>query len=498
MRLNDFYQLFDQGKISEAFLSVETLEGDDQLEGELVKATFQLNFFGGVDRLSSLVKDLVVRTRENPLLQSLARATLAFNFTWKGNNLKAQAELEEALHLMNENPVKDRFSVPPVVVTLINAYYLQNMGKNAKALQIYSQIVQTASDKKFPLKILATTAYNNMGSIYESKGEWTRAIECHMKGMQILREIGNEIMRSYPLIKLGNLSHLQGKLDIATNWLQKGLNNARKFQDKRAVTWALQGLGSVSHTKVEYEFALKVYNEALQIIKTAKLASSDLSSTLYRLFLLHLDMEDPTQAKEYLRELQDRALRDNSLETKTLSLFAEALILKNSKRFKDKGHAQDLFQAIFESKKTRQQTRFLAMLHFCDLLLQEVRMSEDETIFRKAQVVAGNLYDLAQTSQFTPELINALVLRSKFALIEGDAHLALDMLGQAHTMAREKGLSNLMITIEDEQNILRKELNKWQDLINMNASLKERIKLTEIESYLKDAIKIRDRTLKLS
>lgn len=494
MGLKDFYHLLDSGNLAQALVVMESLEGDERLEAELTKATLDLNFFGGVHEISSFVKDLIKKTDHDSLLQSLARACLAFIFIWEAKYPEALAELDKADRLINENPTKNRKSVPVIFVSFIKAFYMVEVGKHDEAITVYSQVIETALTQQFPLKIFATAAFNNLGSIYERKGEWERAIENYLKCMEIVEEIGNKILLAYPLTKLGNLYHLQGNLTLATDMLEEGLENARTFKDNRAVAWALEGLGAVYHSKGDFSLALSLYEDALETTKTAELKASDLTSVLYRLSVLYLDMDNPDMAKKYLRQLKNHAASDTSLDTKTMSLFAEGLILKKSKQFKDKARAQDLFQLIFEDKKKTQKIRFLAMLHFCELLLQQ---SEDRMMLEKARRIAVELYKLAHSSKFIPDEINALILKAKFALIEGDVNQALDLLEQAHNIANRKELANLRHAVEEEQDSLRRDLNRWRNLLDMNASLRERIKLSEIEEYLEAAIRIRDRTLEV-
>lgn len=59
----------------------------------------------------------------------------------------------------------------------------------------------------------------------------------------------------------------------------------------------------------------------------------------------------------------------------------------------------------------------------------------------------------------------------------------------------EKGFKNLATKIETEQSYLTAEFKKWQELIDRNASLLERINMVELESFIKEANKLRDMTL---
>ena len=99
-------------------------------------------------------------------------------------------------------------------------------------------------------------------------------------------------------------------------------------------------------------------------------------------------------------------------------------------------------------------------------------------------------YDLGQEQQSYSVLIEALILRAKFALIGGSIESALKFLDQAQLIAKEKDLSILGDKVRNEQSQLKEELEKWQNLLQTSASIQERLKLANLEEYVKNAQKV--------
>jgi tetratricopeptide (TPR) repeat protein len=258
----------------------------------------------------------------------------------------------------------------------------------------------------------------------------------------------------------------------------------------------LEKLGSVYLSKGEFQAAMDYYEQSLVTTKEIKLAGgADLSRLLYNLCRLHLNFQQFAQAQDYLKQLIEQSRLDRSIDSQIYSQLAESLILKTSQRFKEKARAQDLLREIIENRKTSERMRFLAMLQLCDLLIQEAKLSDDSNLLIEVQAITSQVLERVHTWEFVPDIINALILQAKVDLIEGNANSASNKLEQALQIAEDKDLIHLANLVRKEQANLENELKKWQDFVNRNASLQERVVFAEIEEYLHEAINLRDRTL---
>jgi len=91
-------------------------------------------------------------------------------------------------------------------------------------------------------KKLQGTAYNNIGLIYDNKGEWDRALEYYLKSEQIRLEVGNRAGLAYTYFNIGTI--YQEKQDkeranqylIIAGYLAKTLGMKYEFSDWQ---WAL-------------------------------------------------------------------------------------------------------------------------------------------------------------------------------------------------------------------------------------------------------------------
>ncbi|MFX0094402.1 MAG: hypothetical protein ACFFBD_21880, partial [Candidatus Hodarchaeota archaeon] len=115
----------------------------------------------------------------------------------------------------------------------------------------------------------------------------------------------------------------------------------------------------------------------------------------------------------------------------------------------------------------------------------EKARSEEE-----AKALTERLYTQAQDQHSFSMVVEALLLRARFVTIDGDLQLALKYLDQARLTAEEKKLNLLRHKVDAEQKLFEVEFEKWQDLIQRNASLQERLEHARIEDYLKEVQKL--------
>ena len=84
-------------------------------------------------------------------------------------------------------------------------------------------------------------------------------------------------------------------------------------------------------------------------------------------------------------------------------------------------------------------------------------------------------------------LINSYLLQARLSLIYGELMRSEQLIEEAVTTSKEHGLTSLYEKALVIRNKLTSEFNKWQELINRNAPLKERIQESELKNYFEEA-----------
>jgi hypothetical protein len=86
-----------------------------------------------------------------------------------------------------------------------------------------------------------------------------------------------------------------------------------------------------------------------------------------------------------------------------------------------------------------------------------------------------------------PYLIKALLIKSQLSQIEGEFNKSEELVNQAKIIAKEKNLGALLLEVERVQNVMISDIERMQDLLSKNADFTERLKHSNLMTYLRKA-----------
>ncbi|MFX1255533.1 MAG: tetratricopeptide repeat protein [Promethearchaeota archaeon] len=331
-----------------------------------------------------------------------------------------------------------------------------------------------------------------IGDIYSAKGELKKSLLYYQRSLEIFEDIGNPNTIAYTLIRIGGLYFVKSELVPALSYYQRSLEIFEKIADRRAIVLTLNEIGGIHWYKGELATALSYLQRSLEISKAISIDYVT-SLTLFYLILVTLDQQDHTQAQMYLKELQQLQKHSSNKWIDLENRLAEALVLKQSPRMKDKVRAQTILEHLVGEKPNMFRTflwHSLAMIHLCDLLLLEAKSFGETGVWEEAKGLIQRLYAQAQDHQASGLLVEALLLQARFAVIDGKLDRAQNHLDQARITSEEKDLGLLGQKVTAEQQRFQAELEKWRTLILTNASLQERLDYAQLQKYLQSVQKV--------
>jgi tetratricopeptide (TPR) repeat protein len=323
----------------------------------------------------------------------------------------------------------------------------------------------------------------NLGAVYRMQGDISNALEYYQQGQRIYEDIIDKKGIALALNNLGDVYQLKGDLNLALEYYEESLAIYEELGIKQDIAMSLVNIGELYRSKRNPDWALRYYMRSLAIYEELK-SDPSIATVIFELVLLALDHNEPTLAQEHLKRLKQINEKTDSRIVKHRYLIANALLLKSHKRTRNKMKAAEILAKVVEEEVVDHKLSVTAMIHLCDLLLFELKMTGEEEILDEVKNLTKKISNIAKQQSSHTLLIETYVLQSKLALLEMDIKKAQNLLEHALLNAEERGLRNLAIKIYNEKTLLEAQIEKWNYLIKHKAPLNERLELTQLKDLI--------------
>jgi len=243
--------------------------------------------------------------------------------------------------------------------------------------------------------------------------------------------------------------------------------------------------GDLDKVLVHLDRAIRLSEENLNDLGDFQLLAFEHYLAIRTLFY----KEDLERAKKYFKRLEEireiMELKPGDLSINDSYRMAKAVFLKSSIRSRDRVMAEDIFREIIEDDLTHFIFKLRALIGLCELLLVELRFSNDINIISEIKPLIEKLIAMAQHSGLNYWLLEAYILHGKLALVMFDIESSRRFLTQARRMAERYGYLGLVDTITGYLETMMERLDTWEQLEKNEAPLSERMELARLDDHLK-------------
>ena len=304
-----------------------------------------------------------------------------------------------------------------------------------------------------------------------------------------------KVLRTRWLWYRADIYHYKGNLALSFKYANELVSIAQLYDQKRGISDGTFALGDYYFLSGDLDKALVHFDRAVRLSEENLNDLWDfinLAMQLGMATLISIAKEDLERAKKYFKRLEEiRDLKPGDFPINDTYRLAKALLLKSSKRFRDRGMAEDLFREILEEDRSAFIYKLMALSGLCDLFLVELRISNDIDIISEIKPLLEKLIGMAQPSGFYYWLIEAYILHGKLALIMFDIESSRRYLTQAQRMAESYGYIGLADEITGLHEAMMERLDTWEQLEKKDAPLAERMELARLEDHLKGRFRFR-------
>jgi tetratricopeptide (TPR) repeat protein len=295
-------------------------------------------------------------------------------------------------------------------------------------------------------------------------------------------------------MQFGIIYHIKGELDRALCYFEKVLAFAKKENILRLKAGMYNNIGVLYKEKGDYNRALENLEKSLSIDEEIGM-NNDIFAVSDSLFHLALDMDDLEKAQQHLNRMKQIADQEDSKGFKIPYNIDRALYLKNSPRAINRGKAEEMLKQSIEEGIPDYEFLRHALVNLCDLLLFELRATNETEILDELQNYIFQLFETVKNSRSYSLLAETYLLQARLSLITLDIIKARRFLTKAQEIAENYGLDLFAKKISSEHDDLLKQLELWEKLKESKAPLGERMELSRLNEQMERMI--RKRLIKL-
>jgi len=327
--------------------------------------------------------------------------------------------------------------------------------------------------------------YQYIGFNYQNQGDWDLALNYWKKALA-LEENGFNLQLTWLFYFLGIYYEHKSEWDRALNYFNQGLVLAEKLNSyKLPIAWLSIEIGDIHHMKGDLDQASIFMEQGLALYRQT--SSSDLflvSPFLAGSLELAISKNEIKQAKKYLLEIKEISDRTKNKQVDLVFRQYKALILKASPRFRNKIKAEEILKQLLKEKPRSYRTEMVNLIHLCDLLITELRVTNELEVLEEIKPYISRLLNIAEKSNSYWFLCEAHLIQAKLSLLTFNIKKARRFLTQARQIAERFGLNQLTLKITNENENLLKKLDLWKSLKEVDAPMIDRLELARLDEHV--------------
>jgi tetratricopeptide (TPR) repeat protein len=367
----------------------------------------------------------------------------------------------------------------------------------------YYQIKNDLANEYFQksLEVNQTTLFIKAKCLYylafleHEKGNVTERFELLKESLEIFQSIDAQQGPAWIFAWQGQLFLQKGDFITAQNKFSQALALFRSISDTQGSSLVNSLIGLMFYQQGKLEQAEEILEEAFD--SSVKIGNPVILSYCFLpLVFLYIESKTRSKAQECIYKYQELCKTTSNEVVKLHGSLAEAIFLKSSSRFIDKGLAQQKFLKLLEDAYSENYPQnavifptsdkdfsFLVVYHLIELYIEEFKLTEDKKIMLEAQQLIDNHIHRVHDQKISPKYVELSLLKAKLLIVDGEIEKALVILERVKQDAITNSFHRLEEKVGIEITLIEREFQKWDAAI----SVRDRIEKVKIEEYLNEA-----------
>jgi len=351
-------------------------------------------------------------------------------------------------------------------------------GNSNKSMKYITQSLELR--EKIGNKYEIAESLNGLATIYNmSKSDFDQYLLYIRRCHEIAEEIHYQRLIAYSNHNLGVAYYIKGDFEKSLSYYGLALKYFEKTNDLLFHTGTLSNIALVYREKGELDKSIELMEKYLAIQES--IGNNWMVAINYaNLIQLYIDKAEIKHAQEYLERFKKLKNAVGTPQINNHYRFSEALILKTSLRTQNRAKAEKLLRLLIREENAGAETKTEALIHLCDLLLDELKITSEMEIIEEIKPLINELLELTEKSRSYRFFAETYVLQAKLALLTLNLKEARYLFSKAQDIAEKYGYELLGQKISNEHDDLLKKLDLWEKLKESNASIEDRLELVNL------------------
>ena len=487
-------KLIDDGKYDEALRLIDSLEQmksltlQDKLSCQLLKCNllyWQWKFEEMLKIADQTYKESLKLGRNLQSVDALILSAKALKFLDKEEEaINVINQTEELLKTFTRELPED-YLQREAHIYLVKGISIYKMDDQLKFLEQSLVLREKLGNKA----MIAESLFHIAHILGIQRGELNHAIKYLKQSLLFAEESNSKFNIAIDLAFLMLFHITKGELDQSLMYGEQCLTLFENINNKQWIAGSLTQIGNIYRYKGNFNRALEYLERGLALREELGINLTT-SITLANLIFAAVDMGDLELAQQYFNRLKQLNEQEESKWINSTFRICNAVLLKTSKRAKNRVKAEEIFREIIEEEGVL--SKIDALLELCDLLLVELRITNDAEVLKEIKTNLNRILEFSEKTNSFWYLAETYLLKAKVALITYDTNEARRFLTRAQEIAEKYGLNLIAMKISNEHDELLKQIDVWDKLKESKAPLSERMKLAQLNEQMERIVRKRE------
>lgn len=356
------------------------------------------------------------------------------------------------------------------------------LNKHDKAIEILNNAIEYIEKENLPL----TTKYmilSSLGILYQAKGNLTKAEQTLLDVLDYFESLNQPGLSSGIYKSLGELYYHFGQINKAINYTNKSIESFRSMNFQIGVLASQVHLAKIKYLSNEINSAISILDDLFQYRDEFSNSMMIFEVILFRV-LIYCRTDNKISIENYTEYFNKSKDTQISPAVKVVVELIDAILSLSRIGLRSKATALVKLEWIINQDEVDFELKNYSIRFVIEILLTEYKDNLSHEIFEEIIQYLELLEDNSKRQNLYPTLIETMIIRSKFLVIQGRFQESNTLLDEAINLAEKYTLEELKKQIIMEKSQLVDEFQRIKSFVEINYEFLDEIEKQEFSEYL--------------